>query len=286
MALERGLSPHTVESYTHNASDFAQWILSTRHPKSPSEVSREDVEGYLVVLYERRTAPTTQTRALSALRTFFKFLSAENIITSSPTDFIITPKCGRTLPDTLSTEEIDAMLATINLSTPAGYRDSAIVEMLYSCGLRVSELLGLRLNDVMIEDGVVRVTGKGRKMRLVPISHEAENRLTQYYDVRHTLVTEHSEDYIFLNQRGGKVLSRMAVFSIVERCAKLAGINKSISPHTLRHSFASHLLEGGADIRQVQELLGHADITTTEIYTHINTRHLHDIIASLPTGKK
>ncbi len=286
MALERGLSPNTVESYTHNIGDFSEWLLSTRKNTLPQDVSREDVEGYLVVLYERRTAPTTQARTLSALRTFFKFLSSEGAITSSPTDFILSPKCNRALPDALSTEEIDAMLATIDLSTPAGYRDSAIVEMLYSCGLRVSELLGLRLKDVIFEEGIVRVTGKGRKMRLVPISHEAEERLLLYYKVRHTLVTEYSEDYIFLNQRGGKVLSRMAVFSIVERCAKLAGINKNISPHTLRHSFASHLLEGGADIRQVQELLGHANITTTEIYTHINTRHLHNIISSLPSGKK
>lgn len=283
MALERGLSANTVESYTHNLRDFSQWLCSRRRPKSPSEVTKEDVESYMVTLYERRTTPTTQARTLSALRSFFRFLISENIITTAPTDFISTPKCGRALPDTLSTEEIDAMLSTIDLSSIAGHRDRAILEMLYSCGLRVSELLSLRTNDVSLEEGTLRVVGKGRKMRLVPISHEAMRQLKLYLQTRPLFVTPLSEDYIFLNLRGGKVLSRMAAFTIVERAAKMAGITKSISPHTLRHSFASHLLEGGADIRQVQELLGHSNIVTTEVYTHINTRHLHSIINSLPT---
>ena len=285
MALERGLSSNTIEAYIHNLTDFSQWLLSQSDTKTPSNTSREDIEGYLVVLYERRTAPTTQSRALSALRTFFGYLNSEGLITTPPTDFILSPKCGRHLPDTLSTEEIDAMIATIDLATPSGYRDRAIVEMLYSCGLRVSELISLRMGDVILEDGVVRVMGKGRKQRLVPISHEAEQQLLLYYKVRPQLATDLSEDYIFLNQRGGMALSRMAVFTIVERCARHAGINKTISPHTLRHSFASHLLEGGADIRQVQELLGHANIATTEIYTHVTPKRLHSIIDALPTTK-
>ena len=286
MTLERGLAANTTDAYTHNLRDFVEYLLSAVHPKSPSEVCREDVEGYLVALYERRTTPTTQARALSALRSFFRFLVSENIVESAPTNFITTPKCGRALPDTLSTEEIDAMLSTIDTSTIAGRRDSAILEMLYSCGLRVSELLSLRMNDLSLKEGIVRVVGKGGKMRLVPLSHEAERQLSLYFEVRPQFVTELSDNHIFLNQRGGKALSRMAVFNIVERAAAMAGITKNISPHTLRHSFASHLLEGGADIRQVQELLGHSNITTTEIYTHINTRHLHSVINSLPTSKE
>ncbi|MBQ8272258.1 MAG: tyrosine recombinase [Tidjanibacter sp.] len=285
MALERGLSRNTIDAYTHNVRDFADWLLHSVAPMSPSEVRREDIEGYMVTLYERRTTPTTQARTLCALRSFFKHLITERIISSSPTEHISAPKSGRSLPDTLSTEEIDAMLATIDTSTTAGKRDSAILEMLYSCGLRVSELTSLHTSDISLEEGFVRVVGKGRKMRLVPMSPEAISRLVAYYAVRHELVTELSADHIFINQRGGKALSRMAVFNVVERAARFAGIKKSISPHTLRHSFASHLLEGGADIRQVQELLGHSNIMTTEIYTHINTHQLHKIIDALPTPK-
>lgn len=283
MTLERGLSKNTIEAYIHNIEDFAQWLLSSSHSCPPKEVSHEDVEGFMVVLYERHAAPSTQARTLSALRTFFGFLRMTGEMTTTPTDLILTPKCGRPLPDVLTTEEIDAIISAIDLSTVAGYRDRAIVEMLYSCGLRVSELTSLRTKDIIKEEGFLRVMGKGRKERLVPMSPAAETQLELYTSRRGELTTPLSEDYIFLNQRGGKALSRMAVFTIVERAAKLAGITKTISPHTLRHSFASHLLEGGADIRQVQELLGHASITTTEIYTHINTQHLHSIIDSLPT---
>lgn len=285
MSLVRGLSKNTVEAYIHNATDFSLWLLSSPHPCTPQEVEREDVEAYMVTLYERHTTPTTQARTLSALRSFFAFLRLEGEVESSPTELITAPKCGRSLPDALSTEEIDAMLSSIDLSSVAGYRDRAIVEMLYSCGLRVSELISLRTSDVVQKEGYIKVMGKGRKQRLVPMSPAAEMQLDLYLAQRWELVTELSEDYIFLNQRGGKTLSRMAVFTIVERAAKMAGITKNISPHTLRHSFASHLLEGGADIRQVQELLGHASISTTEIYTHINTRHLHSVIEVLPTPK-
>lgn len=285
MTLEKGLSANTVEAYTHNVGDFAHWLCDSKSAKSPSEVEREDVEGYMVVLYELRHAPTTQARVLSALRAFFRHLRTNGEIDSLPTEFIASPKCGRALPDTLSTEEIDAMLSTIDTSTIAGKRDCAAVEMLYSCGLRVSELLSLKIDDVNFKEEFVRVVGKGNKQRLVPLSYEATSRLNDFLGVRHKLATELSADHIFLNQRGGKALSRMAVFTIVERAARIAGISKKISPHTLRHSFASHLLEGGADIRQVQELLGHENILTTEIYTHINASYLHTITEALPTSK-
>ncbi len=282
MTFRRGLSQNTIEAYIHNLTDFSLWLHSSPHPCSPQEVTKEDVEGYMTAVYERHTTATTQARTLSALKTFFGFLNTRVDLLSSPTDLVTAPKCGRSLPDTLSTEEIDAMLSSIDLSSVAGYRDRAILEMLYSCGLRVSELISLHTKDIIKKDGFIKVMGKGRKERLVPLSPAAITQLDLYLSQRWELVTELSEDYIFLNQRGGKALSRMAVFSIVERAARMAGITKNISPHTLRHSFASHLLEGGADIRQVQELLGHASISTTEIYTHINTHHLHKIIDALP----
>lgn len=285
MRLERGLSPHTIEAYTHNLHDFSLWIEESHRTPLPNEVQREDIESYMVALYERGTAPTTQSRALSALRTFFGFLVEKGSIDSPPTEGVISPKCGRPLPDVLTIDEIDAMLATIDLSTPSGHRDRAELEMLYSCGLRVSELTHLRLGDIFWEDGYVRVMGKRSKQRLVPISDEAMRCLRLWLQWRPLLATTLSEDYLFINQRGGKALSRMAVFSTVERAARQAGINKNISPHTLRHSFATHLLEGGADIRQVQELLGHENIATTEIYTHLNSQHLSEVIGALPTAK-
>ena len=285
MRLERGLSPRTVEAYTHNLCNFAQWLDQNHRPTPPSEVTKVEIEGFMVTLYERSTTPTTQARALSALRAFFGYLTGKGSINATPTDGVLSPKCGRPLPDVLTIEEIDAMLATIDHSTPSGHRDHAALEMLYSCGLRVSELTNLRLGDIFWEEGYVRVMGKRSKQRLVPISGEAIHCLRLWLQWRPLLATTLSEDHIFINQRGGKALSRMAVFSIVERTAHNAGIHKNISPHTLRHSFATHLLEGGADIRQVQELLGHESITTTEIYTHLNAQHLSEVISALPTTK-
>lgn len=281
MRLERGLSPNTVDAYTHNLSDFAAHLLSSPHPKSPSEVTKSDIEDYLTALYERRVATTTQARTLCALRTFFKYLIIKDIISDSPATHISSPKTSRTLPDTLSLEEIDAMIGAIDPTSASGHRDRAIIEMLYSCGLRASELTSLRLSDLLWKEGILKVIGKGNKQRLVPISPEAIRQLRLYLECRAKITTSVSGDTIFLNQRGGP-LSRMSVFNIVTRAARDAGITKSISPHTLRHSFATHLLEGGADIRQVQELLGHEDITTTEIYTHVSGSHLHKVISSLP----
>lgn len=279
LRLERGLSPRTVEAYTGNLADFANHLGYNKHPNA---VSKSDIEEYLVVLYERRTAPTTQARTLSALRAFFRYLMATGEVADSPTAHITSPKCGRHLPDTLSTREIDSMIAAIDPTTPSGHRDRAIIEVLYSCGLRASELTSLELNDIFWKEGVVRITGKGNKQRLVPISEEAKRQLRLWLECRPQVATATSGSVVFLNNRGGGI-SRMSVFNIVTSAARQAGITKSISPHTLRHSFATHLLEGGADIRQVQELLGHEDITTTEIYTHVSTRHLQEVISSLPT---
>lgn len=285
MTLERNLSHNTVEAYTHNVWDFASTLLSSSEPHSPTEVTKEDVDSFMVTLYERRTTPTTQARNLSALRSFFSYLKRESLIESNPTDRIHAPKTGRHLPDTLTLEEIDRMIASIDVSEPAGHRDRAIIELLYSCGLRVSELLSLRHNDIFASEGFIRVIGKGDKQRLVPISDEALKQLKLYYKSRSVIWKSKSRNQIFLNLRGG-VLTRMSVYTIVERAARSAGISKHISPHTLRHSFASHLLEGGADIRQVQEMLGHEDIITTEIYTHLDNRHLSLTVESLPLPKE
>ena len=283
MVLERGLSANTVEAYVHNVEDFALWA---DYARSPLEVAKEDVESYMVTLYERNNKPTTQARVLSALKSFFEFLLDRDYLSTSPVELISSPKCSRPLPEVLTLEEIDAMLSTIDLSTPAGHRDRAALEMLYSCGLRVSELTALRLGDLFWEEGFVRVMGKGSKQRLVPMSGEACRQLRNYLQTRPALATELSEDYLFINQRGGRAVSRMAIFSMVERAARNAGIQKSVSPHTLRHSFATHLLEGGADIRQIQEMLGHASITTTEIYTNINIGHLRDVVEALPMAEE
>jgi len=281
MRLERGLSQNTIAAYTHNADDFATWCIHLCPPKTPTAVCKEDVEGFLLELYERGTPPTTQARTLCALRSFSSHWVEHELLDNSPTEGIHPPKAERPLPDTLTIEEIDAMLSTIDLSEPSGHRDRAIVELLYSSGLRASELTSLRLSDLKWDDGILSVKGKGSKWRLVPMSGEAMRQLRLYLSCRAQFTTSDSQDSLFLNQRGG-TLSRMSVYTIVSRAAERAGITKSVSPHTLRHSFATHLLEGGADIRQVQELLGHENITTTEIYTHLNTSHLHNIIDSLP----
>lgn len=282
LRLERGLSVNTASAYTANLTAFASHLCDTPEgSKLPSEVTKADIEKYMIVLYERHTTPTTQARNLSALRSFFRFLLFKGLITESPTAKVASPKTGRALPDTLSTREIDSIIAAIDPSSKSGHRDRAIVEMLYSCGMRASELTALRLGDIFWKEGIVRVIGKGNKQRLVPFSKEARKQLGLYLECRPQIATEAGSDTLFLNLRGGKI-SRMSVFNIVTDSARRAGITKSISPHTLRHSFATHLLEGGADIRQVQELLGHEDITTTEIYTHISKRHLSQVIESLP----
>ncbi|MBQ2248206.1 MAG: tyrosine recombinase [Tidjanibacter sp.] len=284
LRIERGLSAHTVDSYLSDARIFACHICDHSDHTSPSQLGREDVESFLVAMLEGGSAPSSQARALAALRSLSEWLVENEIVASAPTEGVLTPKKRRTLPDTLSTAEIDQMLSTIDLSSAAGHRDRAIVEMLYSCGLRVSELTGLNLSDIYWKEEIVRVTGKGNKSRYVPMSPESRRQLKLYLATRGGFVSEKSGEALFLNQAGGR-LTRMSIFNIVDRSARAAGIEKSISPHTLRHSFATHLLQGGADIRQVQEMLGHASISTTEIYTHLDTRHLRRVVNSLPLEK-
>lgn len=284
--LERGLAGNTVEAYLHDVQRFAAFVTE-RYEASPAQVTPRMVEDFLVELFEGGAEKSTQGRMLSGIASFFGFLLLSGDIESSPAEFIDHPKAGRYLPDTLSVEEIDSIIEAIDASTAQGYRNRTIVETLYSCGLRVSELVGLRISDLFLEEGFLRVSGKGSKQRLVPASEECRNRIATYMrEYRERPAEEKSSDTLFLNRRG-RPLSRVMIFNIVKDAAAAAGIGKEVSPHTFRHSFATHLLQGGANIRQVQEMLGHESITTTEIYTHLDTGHLHKAVNEHhPLGKR
>lgn len=272
--VEKRLSANTVESYMRDLQQLGHFILHT-WDVPPRKVEREMIERYLDWLYSEGREKSSQARQLSGIRSFFNFLLLSDEIQSSPAELITTPKASRRLPDVLTIDEIDAILASFDGSTVKGVRDAAMVELLYSCGLRVSELTALRLGDLFFGEGYIRVVGKGDKERLVPISDVARERVMRYLDLRKS--ARSSEEVLFLNNRG-KGLTRVMVFTLLREAARRADIEKSVSPHTLRHSFATHLLEGGAGIRQVQELLGHESILTTEIYTHLDGEHLRSTV--------
>jgi len=274
LKLEKRLSANSVEAYMRDYRQFAHFVLRF-WDVPPRKVEREMIERYLGWLYERGREKSSQARALSGIRSFFNFLLLGDEIERSPAESIAAPKFGRHLPDILTTDEIDRIIAAIDTSTVKGRRDSAMLELLYSCGLRVSELVSLRMGDLFFGEGYIRVTGKGDKQRLVPISDLARDKIQYYLEERRT--ARRSEEVLFLNNRG-RQLTRVMVFTILREAALRAGIEKRISPHTFRHSFATHLLEGGAGIRQVQELLGHESILTTEIYTHLDGEHLRRTI--------
>ena len=274
MRLEKHLAGNTVESYMRDLEQFAHFILH-RYDIEPRKVEQTMVERFMDWLYESKRSKSSQARALSGVKSFFNYLLLEEKIETSPAEFISAPKPGRTLPDILTTEEIDRIINIIDNSTPKGLRDQAILEMLYSCGLRVSEVCDLQIGDLFFGEGYIRVTGKGDKQRMVPVNSIARDRVQLYLETRNQ--HKGSKDTLFLNNRGTK-LTRVMIFTIIRQAAARAGINKKISPHTLRHSFATHLLEGGADIRQVQELLGHENILTTEIYTHLEISHLRKTV--------
>lgn len=288
LKLERSLAENSVEAYLHDAEKLHEYILLTDPALSPMQVSEKQLMNFLMYLGELGLAAHSQARMLSGLKSFFKYLLLENLIQHDPTQLLEAPKLGRKLPDTLSFPEIEAMLAIIDLSTPGGTRDRAILEVLYSSGLRVSELLGLRLTNCYFSEGFIRVLGKGDKVRLVPIGQDAMHYTQLYVDhVRNTLdVQKGDEDTIFLNRRGSQ-LSRITVFTTIKKLAAEVGIKKTISPHTFRHSFATHLIEGGADLRAVQQMLGHESITTTEIYTHLDRDYLQQTLREYhPRSKK
>ena len=274
LRLEKRLSDNTVEAYLRDLRQMVAYMANEFSITSPENVLEQHVSSFLAYLYDRGAKKTTQARILSGMRSFFNYLLLNDRIESLPTEFIDSPKPGRKLPDVLSVGEIGAILDAIDLSMPFGHRNRAIIETLYSCGLRVSELVSLRLADLFFDDGFLRVIGKGDKQRLVPVSAEAVRLITLYIEQRRTLpVDAKHADILFLNNKGRK-LSRIMVFYIIRDAVAKAGITKNVSPHTFRHSFATHLLEGGADIRQVQELLGHESILTTEIYTHLDNENL------------
>lgn len=288
LKLERSLADNSVEAYLHDAEKLYQYVLLTNPAHSPTDVSERELLGFLAYLGELGLSAHSQARMLSGLKSFFKYLMLEGLIVHDPTQQLEGPRLGRKLPDTLTFPEIEAMLAAIDLSTPGGSRDRAMLEVLYSSGLRVSELLGLRLTNCYFDAGFIRVLGKGDKVRLVPIGEDAMRYVRLYVEhIRSRLpVQKGAEDLIFLNLRGGP-LSRISVFTIIKKLAAEVGIQKTISPHTLRHSFATHLIEGGADLRAVQQMLGHESITTTEIYTHLDRDYLRQTLREFhPRGKK
>ena len=279
LKLEKSLSGNSVEAYLHDISLFDQYAQLNKLSVSPSEVTLSHLQKFIMWINELGLGARSQARIISGIKAFFKYLLMENSIISNPSELLETPKVGRKLPDTLSVEDINALIDAIDLSKPEGVRNKAMLETLYSCGLRVSELVNLKLSNLHSEIGFVNVHGKGDKERLVPIGSVAIKHLQIYLkEVRcHQQIVAGNEDVVFLNRRGKK-LTRVMVFTIIKQLAAKIRLNKSISPHTFRHSFATHLIEGGADLRAVQEMLGHESITTTEIYTHLDRDYLRDAI--------
>ena len=279
LKLERSLSDRTVEAYLRDVGKLRDFAIQQVPAVAPDRISSEDLRAFITWVAKHGLAASSQARLLSAIRVFHRNMLREKSIREDPTELIESPRLGRKLPVFLSVQEIDAMVKVIDMSRPLAHRDKAIIETLYGCGLRVSELCGLRRSCIHPGEGFIRVIGKGDKERLVPIGPDALNAIGLYdrHERVHLPVKNSAEDVVFLNRRGGG-LSRMAVFSIVKELAQRAGIRKEISPHTFRHSFATHLVEGGADLRAVQEMLGHASITTTEIYTHLDREYLRSNI--------
>lgn len=288
LRLEKSLSDHSVEAYLHDVTKLTQYLLSVNQEKNPAALTLKDLQAFVKWIGELGMGATTQARIISGIRSFYKYLLTEQLITIDPSTLLEAPKTRRKLPDTLSFEEIELLIGAIDLSSPEGTRNKAILETMYSCGLRVSELVGLKISCLYLDIGFIRVIGKGDKERLVPIGTDAIKCIKIYKDtVRlHQMVSEKNQDILFLNRRGN-ALSRVMIFYIIKSLALTAGITKVISPHTFRHSFATHLVEGGADLRAVQEMLGHESITTTEIYTHLNRDFLRDTLQQFhPAFKK
>ncbi|MGG7661293.1 site-specific tyrosine recombinase XerD [Dyadobacter sp. BHUBP1] len=279
LRLERSLSGNSVEAYVRDVEKLEEFLELSKIDLAPARVQEEHLSAFLKYIAELGLAAHSQARMLSGIKAFFKYLLLENEITEDPTELLESPRLPRKLPDVLSYEEIETMLNAIDHSTPEGTRNRAIMEVLYSSGLRVSELTDLQLTNCHFDIGFLRVIGKGDKMRLVPIGREAIKYTQIYLDhVRGDIAPQKgSEDIVFLNRRGGQ-LSRVMIFLMIKDTAEKAGIDKNVSPHTFRHSFATHLIEGGASLRAVQEMLGHESITTTEIYTHLDRDYLRQII--------
>ena len=274
--LERSLSPRTVEAYLHDIEKLNDFLGGK---KKLEEVQLSDLQSFLATLYDEQISARSQARIISGLKSFYKFMLSDHLIKHDPTELLDAPKIGRHLPEVLSLPEIEAILNNIDLSKPEGHRNKAIIEVMYGCGLRVSEVVNLRISNLHFRDNYIRIIGKGDKERLVPIGHTAQKAITLYMEgYRQQLkIKKGEEDFVFLNRRGSR-LTREMIFMMIKEMAASAGIRKTISPHTFRHSFATHLVEGGADLRAVQEMLGHESITTTEIYTHLDREYVKSII--------
>jgi integrase/recombinase XerD len=276
LKLERNFTANTIEAYEHDLQKLLAYL--SREGKTPLEVTLPDLEHFAASLHEEGIGPKSQARILSGVRSFYRYLLLDGEIDVDPTELLESPHLPQHLPEYLTTEEVDRMEASIDLSSNEGHRNRAIIEVFFSCGLRVSELTNLKLHDLFLDEHFIRVIGKGRKERLVPISDKAIHELELWFSERcHWPIQPGEEDYVFLNRRG-RHLTRTMILIMVKRVGEAAGIKKTISPHTLRHSFATALLKGGADLRVIQELLGHADLGTTEIYTHIDNESLRKAI--------
>jgi integrase/recombinase XerD len=285
LQLERSLSDNSVDAYLSDIDKLTEHLQATGNLKTPAELELKDLQGFIKWVAELGMLQSSQARIISGLRTFYKFCLLEDIVRTDPTTLLEAPKLVRQLPDTLSFEEIEKIIAQLDLSTPEGTRNKAILETMYSCGLRVSEVVNLKLSQLYLDVGFIRVVGKGNKERLVPIGSSAIKYINIYRTtIRvHQAITNGEEDILFLNKRGSR-LSRVMIFIIIKDLVKKAGIEKNISPHTFRHSFATHLVEGGADLRAVQEMLGHESITTTEIYTHLDRDFLRKTLERFHPG--
>lgn len=279
LKLEKGLSPNSIEAYERDILKLVSYLDMVGSELKPEEVDSKLLQQFIQWIAESGLNARSQSRIISGMKAFYKYLMLEEIISKDPTALLEAPRIGRKLPEVLTVEEIDRLFSFIDLSKAEGARNKAMLEVLYSCGLRVSELISLKLTNIYREEGFLRVIGKGDKERLIPISAKALKEIDNYLPDRNSLKTieKESQDVLFLNRRG-RQLSRVMVFTIIKNLKEKAGMDKSISPHTFRHSFATHLIEGGADLRAVQEMLGHESIVTTEIYTHLDREYLRETI--------
>lgn len=280
LQLELSLSKNSIDAYLHDVDKFVQYLKLQEVKVNPENVTQDQIESFLQWVSEIGLNARSQARILSGLKAFYKYLLIEDMLDVAPTELLESPKIGRKLPEVLSIEEINKIIGVVDLSKDEGERNKAILETLYSCGLRVSELVNLRISKLMLDEGFIIVIGKGDKERIAPIGSVAVKHIKIYIESKRnhmSNIDENSEDILFLNRRG-KQLTRVMIFTIIKNLAEKAGITKTVSPHTFRHSFATHLVEGGADLRAIQEMLGHESITTTEIYTHLDREYLRQAI--------
>ena len=279
LLIEKSLSKNTVDAYIKDINKLNSFFNSENQKNDIRDIKYADFQSYLAYLSQKNISARSQSRVISSIRSFFKYLELENIIDSNPSNLLESPKVGKKLPEFLTVDEVNKLVSEVDRSTKEGERNLAIIEVLYGCGLRVSELIELKISEIYWKEGFIRIIGKGNKERLVPLGSIAAKQLKIYiHEIRvHKKINAECKDHVFLNKNGKKI-SRVMIFKIIKKLTTKAGIKKKVSPHTLRHSFATHLVEGGADLRAVQEMLGHESITTTEIYTHLDRNYLRQVI--------